>query len=142
MVLSYNVQPLLLLICSSPTNVKGLFFSIDFAILLGLLLTMMRSCLKRCPKSGKKPYWLKDICLKTFHNIWAAFASNFAVDMSMDEYLDVSHLDPIRFLLLTMFLSGNVIFMGYRASLTSNLSVRSLKLPFSDLESLLNTDFK
>ena len=51
-------------------------------------------------------------------------------------------MPPVRALLLCMFLTGNVVFIGYRASLTSNLSVRSLALPFNDLQTLLESDFK
>lgn len=48
---------------------------------------------------------------------------------------------PLRVLLFAIFLAGNVIFMSYRASLTSELSVRDSRMPFKDLEGLLATDY-
>ena len=48
---------------------------------------------------------------------------------------------PLRVLLFSIFLAGNVIFMSYRASLTSELSVRDSLMPFTNLEGLLATDF-
>ena len=46
---------------------------------------------------------------------------------------------------LIMFLSlfgGNLVWMGYQASLTVDLSVSEPKLPFNDLEGLLRSDWK
>ncbi len=110
------------------------------SVVMGLSISLTKAYLKNhgvCIKD-RKPL------LRALHDVWISFASNFAVDMSMDEHSDRndSRLSPVRILLLSVFFTGNVIFMGYRASLTSNLSVRSLRLPFTDLHSLLDTDFR
>ena len=43
---------------------------------------------------------------------------------------------------LVTILGGSVIWMAFRASFTSELSIRKLKLPFDDLESLSKSDYK
>ncbi|XP_059096592.1 probable glutamate receptor [Tigriopus californicus] len=47
-----------------------------------------------------------------------------------------------KYLLFGICLGGNVIFMAYRASLTSELSIRRTQLPFSTMEEFLKSDFK
>jgi hypothetical protein len=44
--------------------------------------------------------------------------------------------------IFTSLLAGTVVWISYRASLTSELSVAKKKLPFNDLESLSNTDYR
>jgi hypothetical protein len=44
--------------------------------------------------------------------------------------------------IFTSLLAGTVAWIGYQASLTSELSVAKEKLPFNDLESLSNTDYR
>ncbi len=75
-------------------------------------------------------------------NSCVALAANFGVDLSKGGMREFGHACPVRLLLLSIFVTGNVIFMGYRASLTSKLAVRRLQLPFTDLRELLETDFK
>ena len=48
----------------------------------------------------------------------------------------------IRILLLVAFLSGTLVFMSYRASLTAELSVKRQSLPFTNAEELLNSDYR
>ncbi len=49
---------------------------------------------------------------------------------------------PLRVTLFAIFLVANVVFMCYRASLTSELSNRKSKMPFITLEQLLASDFQ
>ena len=49
---------------------------------------------------------------------------------------------PFKILLFSIFLVSNVIWMSYRASLTSELSNRTHKKPFSNLEDLLQSEFQ
>jgi len=42
----------------------------------------------------------------------------------------------LRTLIVSILLTGNFIFMMYRAALTSELSVWNLKMPFRDLQEL------
>jgi hypothetical protein len=47
-----------------------------------------------------------------------------------------------RILILTVLLSGSVMFMSYQASITSELSTRLIKLPFDSPSSMLETDYQ
>ena len=48
----------------------------------------------------------------------------------------------IRILLLGTFLTGNFLFMGYKASLTSELSVRERIIPFDSLKGFSESDYR
>ena len=48
----------------------------------------------------------------------------------------------IQMLVFSILLVGNVVFMSYRASITSELSVWDIRLPFTSLVGLLSTDYK
>ena len=48
----------------------------------------------------------------------------------------------LRLILFSTFLTGNVLFMSYRASLTSELSVKDKYMPFKSLEGLLESLFR
>ena len=49
---------------------------------------------------------------------------------------------PLKVLTLLLLLAGNLIFMAYRASLTSKLSVRREKMPFDTLEAFAKSHFR
>ena len=49
---------------------------------------------------------------------------------------------PLRILLFAAFLASNVVFMHYRASLTSELVTRAPAMPFITLEDLYFSDFQ
>ena len=50
--------------------------------------------------------------------------------------------DQIKPLLFGFAICSTVVWISYRASLTSKLSIRDTKLPFTSLEELLETDYK
>ena len=58
------------------------------------------------------------------------------------ESLSLESLTSGRVLLMGCFLTGNLVWMGYQAFITSDLAVRRAVLPFRSLEQLLKTDFK
>jgi hypothetical protein len=47
-----------------------------------------------------------------------------------------------QLLLFICLLSGTIIWIAYRGSLTSELSVIEKEIPFNDLESLSKSDYK
>ncbi len=111
---------------------------------MGTILTGVRLCLTRLrshiPLSITGSHLLS--------NCWSSFASNFGVDMTKldpsepDDDDNMSQRTPVRMLLLSIFIMGNIVFMAYRAALTSELSVRRIKLPFHNMEEILDTDFR
>ncbi len=119
-----------------------MFYSfLGSAIILSLAITFTSAHVKAL----NSPNYINEWTLKwpdLFINVYVAFASNFGIDMSKGGLRDYGIGFSIRALLLSVYITGNVIFMGYRASLTSGLSVRTLKLPFQDPEGLLSSDFR
>jgi len=45
----------------------------------------------------------------------------------------------LRIMVLSILFTGNIVFQMYRASITSELAVWSIKMPFSDLQGLLES---
>ena len=79
-------------------------------------------------------------CLPTCtSNLWVAFKANFGGKPS---FALADKSVTIQIILFTCLLVGSVIWMAYRASLTSELSVRRVSKPFDSLESLLESDYK
>ena len=77
-------------------------------------------------------------CFSIFtSNLWIAFKANFGGKPSF-----VHKSFTLQIILFTCLLVGSVIWMAYRASLTSELSVRRVSKPFDSLESLLESDYK
>ena len=72
-----------------------------------------------------------------FTNLWVALKANAGGKPSK-----LQKNSAHRIVLFDCLLVGSVIWMAYRASFTSELSVTKLKLPFNDLESLSKTDYK
>ena len=72
-------------------------------------------------------------------NLWIAFKANFGGKPSFA--LDHKRV-TLQIILFTCLLVGSVIWMAYRASLTSELSVIRVSKPFDSLESLLESDYK
>ena len=77
------------------------------------------------------------IILDLLKNLWVALKANVGGKPS-----EIQKNSMYQILLFNCLLVGSVIWMAYRASLTSELSVRKMKLPFNDLESLLASDYK
>ena len=80
----------------------------------------------------------KFLCFTDYlKNLWVALKSNFGAEHSS---LIKSVIYDI--VLFDCLLVGSVVWMAYQASLTSELSVIKLKLPFIDLETLYKSDYK
>ena len=68
---------------------------------------------------------------------WMIFMANFSRPPAK-----VPRHSPGRILVFICLLSGTIVWMAYRASLTSKLSVRKQKWPFDSLESLITSGYK
>ncbi len=71
-------------------------------------------------------------------HLWSAFIVYFG---GKTHNGDGNYAESKKLILLSSAIGGVVIWMGYRASMTSQLSVRRYVDPFNDFESLLETDF-
>ena len=72
-------------------------------------------------------------------NLWVAFKANFG---GKPPFVLARKNFTLQIILFTCLLVGSVIWMAYRGSLTSELSVIRVSKPFDSLESLLESDYK
>ena len=70
-------------------------------------------------------------------NLWVALKANIGGKPS-----SAPQNSAQKIIIFDCLLVGMIVWIAYRASLTSELSVTDLKFPFKDLESLLKTDYK
>ena len=84
-------------------------------------------------KPGRRHPTLSKSVVSWCENFSFAFAANFGGRFAADK---VGHSDKERVFILTVLFFGSIVFMAYKASLTSHLSVVKYKLPFHSLESL------
>ena len=78
------------------------------------------------------------ISLKNFiGHFWIAFKSNFG-----GKPASVHTINSYQIVVSICLLAGSIVWMSYRAFLTSELSIIKLKQPFNDLESFLESDYK
>ena len=79
-------------------------------------------------------------CLPTCTtNLWVAFKANLG---GKPPFVLAHKNFTLQIILFTCLLVGSVIWMAYRGSLTSELSVRRVSKPFDSLESLLESNYK
>ena len=75
--------------------------------------------------------------LKYLENFWVAIKTNLGGKPS--SILNINSHTTVMFFSL---LGGSIVWMHYRASFTSHLSITKFKLPFNDLESFSQSDYK
>jgi hypothetical protein len=80
------------------------------------------------------------IFFSLLHYLWATFAANLGGNL-MGPMTGKMTFTTFRWTLFNCLLVGSVIWMSYRASLTSELSVIKTVDPFFDLQSLYETDY-
>jgi hypothetical protein len=71
--------------------------------------------------------------------LWSSLMANFGGKPVPSKF---DTIQSYRFVIFTLLLAGTVVWISYRASLTSELSTAVTKLPFNDLESLSKTDYR
>ena len=71
-------------------------------------------------------------------NLWIAMKANAGGRPCFVHHKN----STFQMVLFVCLLAGAMIWIAYRASFTSELSVIKLNLPFNDLESLSKSDFK
>ena len=102
---------------------------ISFTLIAAFVLT----ALERCFEESNKSFIIRDYA----KNVWIFITMNFGGEPGCE------HKNfTLKIILLNFLIAGIVIWGAYQASLTSELSVVKLKLPFNDLESLHNSDFR
>ena len=79
-----------------------------------------------------------NVTIKTLSCYWAVLMTYLA---KVPVMLSQSRFFSVRWMIFVVLFTGNYIFMCYRASLTSELSVRRKPLPFDSMTKLLNSDY-
>ena len=74
--------------------------------------------------------------LKYLENFWIAIKANLGGKPSSK--LNINSYKTVLFFCL---LGGSIVWMYYRASFTSHLSIAKFKLPFNDLETFSQSDY-
>lgn len=72
--------------------------------------------------------------------LWAAFGAYFGGKPNL--YGPAFNTLPISVVIFAMALVGTVVWISYRAALTSELSVDMVKPPFTTLEEFYDSDFR
>ena len=113
------------------TNLWLMLFCV--AILIAIILSGIE---KLMPLSKLK--YSHMITLKSFiSHCWIALKSNFG-----GKPASVHKNNSYQIAVFVCLLAGSIVWIFYRAFLTSELSIIKLKQPFNDLESLLASDYK
>ncbi len=83
---------------------------------------------------------LKSEVAELLGNAWRLILSYFGHLPGLNE--EYQKMRGLRYFLFIIFFFGNIVFMSYRASLTSELSVRRQKLPFNSMTSFYQSDYR
>ena len=75
-----------------------------------------------------------------FHLLWTVFISYFGMKPDMNGTM--KQTSAVRIVIFVMALVGTLVFMSYRAALTSELSVELVKPPFTTLEEFCESKYK
>ena len=101
------------------------------AIVTAAVLTAIESCI------GTN-HEIYSVILSYLKNLWIASKANFGGKPNSV----VRGFAAQQLMLFICLLSGTIIWIAYRGSLTSELSVIEKEIPFNDLESLSKSDYK
>ena len=71
--------------------------------------------------------------------LWTSFIANFGGKPSCSK---IDSKESYKFIIFVSLLSGAVIWISYRAKLTSELSIIDKSLPFTDLESFYKSNWR
>ena len=116
---------------SNPFYIDMWLMILAVAVIIASILTFIEKCHSGLT-SGKS------LCFTDYlKNLCVALKSNFG-----GEHSSVIKSVLYDIVLFDCLLVGSVVWMAYQASLTSELSVIKLKLPFIDLETLYKSDYK
>ena len=75
--------------------------------------------------------------IKYLENFWVAIKANLGGKPSSKV-----NINSYKTVLFFCLLGGSIVWMHYRASFTSHLSIAQFKLPFNDLESFSQSDYR
>ena len=113
---------------------KGLWFTIFITASVMTIFLYIMEWLKH--KSVSKIYQRSSLFFDTF---WANLMTNFGGEPPESE---LTELNSYKVFTITLLVCGFIIWSTYNAFLISQLSVKIVKRPFHDLESLSKTNYR
>ena len=115
----------------SPLSTNSWLILTTIAVVISTALTVVERLLHIT-----KPTKIHSILIY-IKNFWIALKANIGGKPD-----SIQKSNAHRIVIFNCLLLGSIVWMYYRASFTSHLSIAIWKLPFNDLESLSNTDYK
>ena len=100
---------------------------------MALIISGAITCIESIFHPKEEYFWF----FNYLGNLWFALKANIGGKPSTVQP-NYAH----RLVLLFRLLAGSIVWMTYRASLTTELSIIKTNLPFNDMESLLISDYK
>ena len=117
----------------NPISTNLWLILICVAIMIAIVLSVIEKLLDLSTLNQRYMISLK----KFIGHFWIAFKSNFG-----GKPASVHKINSYQIVVFICLLAGSIVWMSYRAFLTSELSIIKLKQPFNDLESFLESDYK
>ena len=117
----------------NPISTNLWLILICVAIMIAIVLSVIEKLLDLSTLNQSYMISLK----KFIGHFWIAFKSNFG-----GKPASVHKINSYQIVVFICLLAGSIVWMSYRAFLTSELSIIKLKQPFNDLESFLESDYK
>eukprot|EP00094_Tigriopus_californicus_P003818 TCALIF_03674-PA protein Name:"Similar to GRIN2D Glutamate receptor ionotropic, NMDA 2D (Homo sapiens)" AED:0.45 eAED:0.49 QI:0/0/0/0.66/1/1/3/0/636 len=117
----------------------GLVVNALFLLLVLKCFEYISSTSDPTPNVKKNPLEILGELLQDF---WMLFCSYFGRKPPEEGESRIRQKTTSQILIFTIFLAGNIVFMSYKASLTSELSSRIKRIPFDSLEGLVETNYK
>ena len=113
-----------------PISTKLWIMLVFIALVIAIFLTIIEKWIN---KTQSHKLLFKNLLM----NLWIALKANFGGKPG-----SIINNNAYQIVIFSCLLVGSIFWMAYRASLTSELAVVKLKLPFDDLESLLVSDYR
>ena len=113
-----------------PISTKLWIMLVFIALVIAIFLTIIEKWIN---KTQSHKLLFKNLLM----NLWIALKANFGGKPG-----SIINNNAYQIVIFSCLLVGSIFWMAYRASLTSELAVVNLKLPFDDLESLLVSDYR
>ena len=102
-------------------------------VIIAIFISCTLSVIDRLFERGCQRFYFMNF----LDNLWLSIKANFGGKSNK-----IQRTNAHRVVIFNCLLMGSIIWMYYRASIISHLSIAKLKFPFEDLESLSKSNYK
>ena len=102
-------------------------------LIIAIFISCTLSVIDRLFERGCQRFYFMNF----LDNLWLSIKANFGGKSNK-----IQRTNAHRVVIFNCLLMGSIIWMYYRASIISHLSIAKLKFPFEDLESLSKSNYK